>query len=418
MNGKILLTGLKQLLTFDGPAAPRAGRLMSETGLIKDAAVLVENGHVVMAGKRAEVESDGRCADAEELRVSGVAVPGFCDSHTHPVFAASRINDFSLRLAGTSYQQIKAMGGGIVSSINGVRQASEYELEKLAVSRFNRFLRCGTTSIEAKSGYGLSLESEIKSLSALSRAGKKTPATIVPTLLAAHGVPPEFTSADDYAEYVIADILPEAAARRLAVFCDVFCEEGYFSPEKTVRILSAAKSCGLKGKVHAEQLSHFGGARAAAEAGAVSADHADCCDEDDIAALRGAGVIATLLPASNYFLGLSKYPPARAMIDARLPVALATDFNPGTCPCWNMQFVISAACTQMKMTAAEALCAATVNGAWAMGLGGQRGVIAPGLPADIAVFAADDYNEIAYYFGDNQCVLTMKDGNVLPAANG
>jgi imidazolonepropionase len=237
---------------------------------------------------------------------------------------------------------------------------------------------------------------------------------MLPTLLAAHSVPPEFKGdAQAYLDHVTSVILPKVAAEKLAVFADIFCEKGYFTPEQTTAYLKEAARLGLKPKVHSEQLSNYGGTRAGAAAGAVSADHADHVYAEDIAAMRDAGTIATLLPASNYYLGLAKYPPAREIISEGVPVALATDFNPGTCPCWNMQFVLSVACTHCGMTPEEAICAATVNGACALGIGDRVGRVVPGMQADLAFFAAEDYRELAYYFGGNQNLLTVKKGQIV-----
>lgn len=410
----VLFTGIKQLLTFSGDNAPRAGAAMRETGLVKNAAVLVENGLIVAAGPRAAVARHRLAKKAKEVEAGGVCLPGFVDSHTHMVFAEPRLKDFSMRTAGASYQQIKAAGGGIVSSVGAVRRQAPKAMAAQLSQRAARFLECGTTTAEVKSGYGLSLESELKMLRAVRDAKKLTPLELVPTLLAAHSVPPEFNGdAQKYLDFVLAEILPKAAAEKLAVFADIFCEKGYFTPEQTAAYLKEASRLGLRPKVHSEQLSNYGGTRAGAGAGAISADHADHVFAEDIRAMRGAGTIATLLPASNYYLGLAKFPPAREIISEGVPVALATDFNPGTCPCWNMQFVVACACTHCSMTPEEALCAATVNGAHALGLGDSRGSIAPGRQADLAFFAADDYRELAYYFGASQCVLTVKKGKAV-----
>ncbi len=410
----VLFTGIKQLLTFAGDDAPRAGTAMRETGLVSNAAVLVENGVVEAAGPRAAVHRHRLAKKAKVVEVGGVCLPGFVDSHTHMVFAEPRLKDFSMRAAGASYQEIRAAGGGIVSSIDAIRRQAPGAMAAQLAGRAARFLACGTTTAEVKSGYGLSLESELKMLRAVRGAKKLTPLEMVPTLLAAHTVPPEFAGdARKYLAHVAAEILPKAAAEKLAVFADIFCEKGYFTPEQTTAYLKEAARLGLKPKAHAEQLSNYGGTRAAAAAGAVSVDHADHVFAEDIAAMRDSGTIAALLPASNYYLSLSKYPPAREIIAEGVPVALATDFNPGTCPCWNMQFVLSVACTHCGMTPEEALCASTVNGAWALGLGGSRGVVAPGRKADLAFFAADDYRELCYYFGANQCSLTVKNGRIV-----
>jgi imidazolonepropionase len=399
---------------MDGPLMPRTGRFMSDLGLRRKAAVIIEGEKIAFAGASEEAARHPLSEHAYVINAGGgVVTPGFCDSHTHPVFAEPRLVDFQLRLRGATYAEIKAGGGGIISSITGVRNASAYELEKRLVQRFNRFIACGTTSLEAKTGYGLDMESELKGLAVIHKAAARVKADVVSTLLAAHSVPPEFTGdTEKYVRHVIEEILPRAAEKKLASFCDVFCEKNYFDVDQTVRVLAAGRALGLKPKVHGEQLCRFGGADAAVRVGAISIDHADYCEPQDISALAKAGVIATLLPASNCFLGLSKYPPARAMIDGGLPVALATDFNPGTSPCWNMQFVMALGCTQMKMSPEEVFCAATVNGAWAMGLGDRAGIIAKGRQADLVIFDAEDYREIPYYFGDSTVRAVLRRGEV------
>ncbi len=408
-----LFTGIKQLLTFAGDAAPRAGAAMRETGLVKNAAVLVENGVIEAAGPRAAVHRHRLAKKAKVVETGGVCLPGFVDSHTHMVFAEPRLKDFSMRTAGATYQEIKAAGGGIISSIGAVRKQPQRAMAAQLAGRAARFLQCGTTTAEVKSGYGLSLDSELKILRAVREAAKLTPLEMLPTLLAAHGVPPEFAGEPQkYLDHIVSEILPKAAAEKLAVFADIFCEKGYFTPEQTAAYLKKAREFGFVPKVHSEQLSNYGGTRAGASAGAISADHADHVYAEDIAAMREAGTIATLLPASNFYLALAKYPPAREIIAEGVPVALATDFNPGTCPCWNMQFVAAVACTHCGMTPEEALCAATVNGAWALGIGDRCGSVAPGMKADLAFFAADDYRELCYYFGSSQASMTVKAGRV------
>ncbi|KAF0127373.1 MAG: imidazolonepropionase [Elusimicrobia bacterium] len=419
----VLYTGIDQLLTFAGGASPREGAAMRETGLVKDAAVLADKGLIVAAGARAGVARHPLAKKAEKVEARGVCLPGFVDSHTHSVFAEPRLKDFSMRAAGATYQEIKAAGGGIISSIGAVRKQAPKAMAEQLAGRAEFFLRCGTTTIEVKSGYGLSLDSELKMLRAVKAAAKKTPLEMLPTLLAAHGVPPEFEgNSQKYLDYVTREILPAAIAEKLAVFVDIFCEKGYFTPEQTRVYLKEAARLGLKPKVHSEQLSNYGGTRAGAAAGAISADHADHVFAEDISAMREAGTIATLLPASNYYLGLTRYPPAREIIEAGVPVALATDFNPGTCPCWNMQFVLSVACTHCAMMPEEALCAATVNGAWALGIGDRCGALTPGMRADLAFFDAADYRELCYYFGDSQCRMTVKGGDIVfgggPAKRG
>ena len=410
---KTLFTGIRQLLTFAGEASPRSGAAQRETGLIKNAAVLVEDGIIVAAGPDSEIEKLSQASGAEIIETGDVCLPAFVDSHTHAVFAEPRLRDFSMRTAGASYAEIKQSGGGINSSISTVRQASQEELEKILLKWADRFMECGTGTIEAKSGYGLDKDSEIKILKAISAAAKDTDLSIVPTLLAAHSIPPEFAGrSDEYLDYIEKEIFPAVQQQNLAKFADIFCEKGYFTPEQTKRYLAAAKQYGLLPKAHTEQMCRSGGTIAAAQSGAVSVDHTDYCAAEDMSAMRQNGTIATILPTSNYFLGLRKYPPVREYISMGVPVALATDFNPGTSPCWNMQFAVSCACINCGMTPEEALCAATVNGAQALRLD-DRGMIAPGMRADMAFFSCEDYRELAYYFGGNMCSQTVINGKIV-----
>lgn len=410
----LLLTGIKQLLTFRGGDAPRSGSAMRDIGLVKNGAVLINGGLICAAGPEKDVMRHPLAKKARGIEARGVVMPAFVDSHTHAVFAEPRLKDFSMRLEGSSYKEIKAAGGGIVSSIASVRKQNPRDMEVQLLARAQKFLECGTGTIEVKSGYGLSLAFELKILRAVKTAARKTPLEMIPTLLAAHSVPPEFKGdAEKYLSYAIEKIIPAVAKEKLAVFADIFCEKGYFSPAQTVRYLRAAKSFGLLPKAHTEQLSNYGGTLAAARSGAVSVDHADFINAEDIKALKASGTIVTLLPASNHYLGIGKYPPVKEIMAAGVPIALATDFNPGTAPCWNMQFVLSLACLRMKMTPEEALTAATINSACALRLDARLGALQAGYQADIAVFEADDYRELCYYFGGNLNKLTIKKGKIV-----
>ena len=407
----LLLANIKQLLTFRGPSGPRAGRAQGEIGLVKNAAVLMNNGRVTAAGKEREVLRHPLAKKARVVEANGIVLPAFVDSHTHAVFAEPRLRDFSLRTQGVSYAGIRARGGGIISSVKAVRRQAPANMVSQLLERAERFLECGTATIEVKTGYGLDKKSELKMLEAVRAAASRTRLEMVPTLLAAHAVPPEFKGdSGKYLRYVLDEIVPAVVAGDLAQFADIFCERGYFTPEESRSYLNACLRRGLVPKIHAEQLSNYGGAWVGVKTGAVSADHLDYALPRDIRDLRRGGVVATLLPVSNFFLGLSRYPDARAFIAGCVPVALATDFNPGTAPCWNMQMVLSAACTHMKMTPEEALCAATINGAHALGAGDWTGTIEPGKQADLAVFDASDYRELCYYFGANLNKLTIKKG--------
>ena len=329
-----------------------------------------------------------------------MVLPGFVDAHTHPVFAGTRVDEFEERSKGATYQEIAARGGGIQSTVNRTRAASVDELVAAGHRYAKWFLRGGTTTVEAKSGYGLSLEDELKILRAIKRLDQETPLRYVPTFLGAHSVPPEYRARrDDYISLIIDEMLPQVAQQKLAEFCDVFCEEKVFTTDESWKILSAARCHGLGLRMHADQLSLSGGARLAAELGTVTADHLEHTDADGIRALKQASVQPVLLPGSVYALGSSRYPAAREMIDAGLAVVLATDFNPGSSPTPSMPMVLSLAATHMKMTSAEAITAATTNAAYSLNRGAQLGSLEPGKIADFVIHDCEDYRELAYFFG-------------------
>jgi imidazolonepropionase len=341
-------------------------------------------------------------------------MPGFVDSHTHLVFAGSRVEDFELRLRGKTYEEIAAGGGGIRLSARLLRRASSSNL----VAQANRFLQAftahGTTTLEVKTGYGLDVTSEIKTLQVMRRLANLSSVELVPTLLAAHVVPDEYTDRTEaYVKLICRHLIPLVAQRKLAEFVDCFCDRGAFGLEHCRRILAAGVRCGFIPRLHAEQLSHMGAARLAIELSAASADHLDCVSDSDIRALAKSDTVATLLPGVNFFLGLQKYPPARRLIDAGAIVALATDFNPGSCPTLNMQLVLSLACSAMRMTSAEAISAATFNAAFALRRADRLGSLEAGKQADLAVMDVDDYRKIPYYFGVNHCVMTVKRGQII-----
>ncbi len=411
---EILVLNISQLLTFPGLDEPRRGRDLNSVGMIRDAAVLIKEGLVVAAGPREVVcrrTSPEKCriVDAE----ARVVLPGFVDSHTHPVFAAPRILDFEQRLQGKTYSDIAALGGGILSTVDLVRKSSEENLVASLRRWSRKFLESGTTTLEAKSGYGLDWENERKILRVLSQVNKEGPLEIVSTFLGAHAIPAETQDRREiYIRRLIDEMIPRVARENLARFSDVFCEAGYFSKEESREILEASKKAGLGLKIHAEQLSQSGGANLAVEFEALSADHLDYASEEDIRALARSKVIASLVPGSNYFLS-KPYPPARKLIDSGVAVALASDFNPGTCPCWDMRMILSIACAQMKMKIEEALSAAIVNGAFAAGLGETHGSLQAGKVADLVCHEAEDYREIPYYFGQSPVLWTMKKGEVV-----
>jgi imidazolonepropionase len=330
--------------------------------------------------------------------------PGFVDAHTHLVFGGNRASEFEKRCAGMTYQQIAAQGGGIRSTVRHTRAASEDELATAAERYARWFLAGGTTTIEAKSGYGLTVEDELKILRTVRRINDTMPLRCVPTFLGAHEVPKEYAGrADDYVQLIIEEMLPRVVNAKLAEYCDIFCETRVFNLDQARCVLSAAKRLGLGLRMHADQFTAFGASDLAAELGAVTCDHLEQTGVESIQALQRAGVQPVLLPASVYAIGSVKYPAARAMIEAGLAVVLATDFNPGSSPTTSMRMVMSLACTQMKMTPAEALAAATVNGAYSLNRGHEIGSLEAGKIADFTIHDAEDYRELPYFFGGGSC---------------
>lgn len=417
----ILLLNIGQLLTLRSPSGecgPRRGPQLSELGIVEDAAILCVAGKITSVGKSRDALRDPWLRKHRkritEIDCRGkVVLPGFVDSHTHPAFISPRLVDFEKRIAGASYEQIAESGGGIRSSVESVRRTAKNKLTDRVVVALYQAAAHGTTTIEAKSGYGLSLDSELKSLEAIRFAAARWPGTVVPTLLGAHVVPPEYQSQPEkYVDLVCEQMIPAAAKRKLAQFVDVFCDRAAFSEGDSLKIATAAKKHGLGIRLHVSQLARTPLARLLALSPA-SLDHLDHATEDDIKALADSSTIATLVPGANYFLGLKEFPPARKLIDAGAAVALATDYNPGSSPVINMQFVFSLACTQMKMTPAEAITAATINGAHALQLGDRKGSIESGKDADLAIFDVADYREISYWVGTNLCDQVIAQGEVV-----
>lgn len=386
-----------ELVTLSGPKRPRVGTELSELEIIRDGGMLIRNGGIERVGPSAEIEKNA--GDSEIVDARGrVVMPGFVDAHTHLVFAGNRLDDFERRARGETYEQIAKAGGGIWSTVAKTRAATEPDLLAQAKKHANWFLRCGTTTVEAKSGYGLTVEDELKILRVIRQLRGEVRLEIVPTFLGAHAVPREL-SPDEYLEIVVNQMLPRVSAENLAEFCDVFCERGYFDIDRTRRILSAAKKLGLNLRGHVDQLTNSGGAKLMADMGATTADHLEQTDEQGIAALQKANVQPVLLPGSVYALGSSCYPRAREMIEAGLGVVLATDFNPGSSPTPSMPMILSLACTQMKMSPAEAITASTVNAAYSLKWGDKIGSLEPGRLANFVIFDCEDYRELAYWFG-------------------
>jgi imidazolonepropionase len=420
IQAPLFLVNIGQLLTLQsssrGPG-PRRGPDLKELGIIEDGAVLCLGGKIVSVGTTKDALRDPwlkkNRKKVTEIDCAGkVVLPGFVDSHTHPVFVGPRLVDFEKRIEGASYDEIAAAGGGIRSSLEGVRKAGKRVLVEKVLSVLHDVAAHGTTTVEAKSGYGLTVESELKSLEAIREAANSWPGTVISTLLGAHVVPREFQGrSQHYVEAVCKEMIPQAAKRKLAQFVDVFCDHGAFTAMETEQIFTAAERHGLSVRAHMGQLTETV-LRPFLRFNPASFDHMDHVNEDDIAQLARHDTVATLVPGANYFLGLKEYPQARHLIDAGVPVALATDYNPGTSPTLSMPMAMSLACTHMKMSPAEAIAAATINGAWALRIAGRKGTIEPGKDADLAVFAVGDYREIPYWFGSSRCSMTTMNGMV------
>jgi imidazolonepropionase len=414
----LFLANIDELLTLC-PASqnpgPRRGSGLKELTIIKDGAVLCIGGKIVSVGTTKDALRDSwirkHRKKLTEIDCAGkVVIPGFVDSHTHPVFVSPRLVDFEKRIEGASYEQIAAAGGGIRSSLEAVRNTAKSALKMKVLSVLQDMAAHGTTTVEAKSGYGLTLESELKSLEAIREAASGWAGTVVPTLLGAHVVPKEFQGCSQkYVEIVCKEMIPQALRRNLAQFVDVFCDKGAFTPEETEQIFAAAREHGLSVRVHVGQLSETA-LGPLLRFDPASFDHMDHVNDNDVRQLAKRNTVVTLVPGANYFLGLKTYPDARRFIDAGAPVALATDYNPGSSPTVSMPMAMSLACTQMKMSPAEAIVAATINGAWAVHMADRKGSIEPGKDADLAVFDVEDYREIPYWFGANHCEMTIVNG--------
>jgi imidazolonepropionase len=414
----LLLVNIGQLLTLQvssGKPGPRRGPELKDLGIIENGAVLCLGGKIVSVGTTKDALRDPwlkkNRQKITEIDCGGrVVLPGFVDSHTHPVFTHARLVDFEKRISGANYEEIAAAGGGIRSSIDGVREASKSALTRKVSSVLADLAGHGTTTVEAKSGYGLNLESELKSLEAIRAAARAWPGTVVPTFLGAHAVPPEYRGrSQEYVDLVSNEMMAAVAKRKLAQFVDVFCDHGAFSAEEAAQIFAAAEEHGLGVRAHLGQLSEtrLGPLLRYRPA---SLDHMDHVNDADLPTLAQSDTVATFVPGANYFLGLSRYPDARRFIDSGVGVALATDYNPGSSPTLSMPMAMSLACTHMKMSPAEAIAAATINGAWALRLADRKGSVEAGKDADLAVFDASDYREIPYWFGANRCALTIMDG--------
>jgi imidazolonepropionase len=390
----------RQLVTLAGPPGPRSGPAMRDLAIVPDGALHIRDGRIVAVGPRADIERS-LSPDTEIVDAGGrIVLPGFIDAHTHPVFAGNRAAEFERRVEGATYAEISASGGGIRATVRLTRDASSENLLAAGRRYLDWFLRGGTTTIEAKSGYGLSLDAELKILETIRHLNADGRVRCVPTFLGAHEIPDEYRGRiNDYIDLVIHEMLPRVAEENLAEYCDIFCEPNVFPIEQARTVLRAAQALGLGLRVHADQFSADYGALLAAELHAATADHLESSTPTALAALHAAAVQPVLLPASVYNLGGTRYPAARRMIDLGLPVVLATDFNPGSSPTASLPLVLSLAATQMKMTPAESITAATVNAAHSLRRGHQIGSLEPGKAADFAIHDCDDYRELPYFFG-------------------
>jgi len=411
----LLIRNIGQLVTVAG-CGPRRGTAASALGIVEIGAVAAVDGRIVAAGRErdvlAECEPD---ANAVVINACGrVVTPGFVDPHTHAVFARTREDEFAMRVEGKSYEEVAAAGGGIRSSVRHVRAASEEQLFENGARTLDRMLEYGTTMAEVKSGYGLSLEAELKMLRVIARLAEHHAVDVVPTFLGAHEFPDEWRDdRDGYVDHLIDEVIPLVADEGLAEFCDVFCEEDVFTVDQSRRLLLAAAERGLRPKLHADELHPFGGGELAGEIGAISADHLVCVSDAGIRAMADAGVVAVMLPGTTLSLGKRDFAPARKFIEAGVPVALATDCNPGSSMTESMQIIVSLASMVMRLTPAEALVAATANSAAALGREASVGSIEAGKLADLIVWEVDDYRAIPYHYGVNLTDIVIKRGAVV-----
>lgn len=413
-NADLIITA-DTILTCRSYSGYKAGvKQMNDVGLLKDGFIAVKDGKIIdvdkiskLNGQYKKVKKTINCKDK-------VVMPGFVDSHTHPVFAGSRVNEFQQRLYGATYEEIHAKGGGIQSTVNATRQAYFIDLFKSAKFYIQTMIKHGTTAIEAKSGYGLSVEDEIKSLKVIKKLKEQFSVDIVSTFLGAHSVPLEYKkNRAEYVNLIINKMLPWIKKDKLADNVDVFCEEGAFTLEESKKILCKAKKLGFKLKIHSDEFKNLGGTALIAKLKGLSADHLININDKDINLLAKSKSAAVLLPGTTFFLNKGKYAPARKLLEKNVITAIATDFNAGSCQSLSMQMIISLACLKMKMTPEEAINASTINGAHALGLNGKAGSIEKGKQADLCILSISDYRQLPYYFGTNLVDLVIKKGNII-----
>lgn len=421
LKADLLITGASQLVTLAGPPGPRRGKAMRDLGVIEGGALAALGEKIVAVGAAGDVAGNvsmvpgGRVVDVD----GRVVMPGFVDAHTHPVYAGSREHELSLKLAGKSYLEILKAGGGILSTVRATRSASGDELLRQTTRRLDLLLEHGVTTAEAKSGYGLSLDHEIRSLKVLRDLNRTHPVDLVPTFMGAHAVPPEFSGRPGrYVNLVVEEMLPAVASAGLAEYCDVFCEEGVFDTAQSEWILRSGMSLGLRPRLHADELADTGGAALAARLGAVTADHLLFASDEGLAAMSKAGVMAVLLPCTSFNLAAGRYARAGKMLEAGLAVAISTDCNPGSSPTQSMQLAITLACLYLRMTPEEAITAATINGACAVGRDHLVGSLEPGKLADVLIIDAPNYLHLPYHFGVNLVHSVYKKGCLVHSRSG
>jgi imidazolonepropionase len=409
----LLFINAAQIVTCAGPPRARRGKEMAEIGILKNAAVAVTDGRIAMIGAASDLRNAYSDAEVIDCR-GGVLTPGLVDSHTHAVFGRARFEEHEQRAAGLDYMEIASRGGGIHASVRDFRTRAQDELYAMTVPRLRELASYGTTTVEIKSGYGLSTDDELKALAVIGRLAERQPLRIVATWLGAHEIPHEYrtdpSQRERFIDALVNDQLPKVIEQHIARFADVFCEHGVFTTAESRRILGAARNAGLGLKLHADELKPSGGVELAIELGATSADHLAAMSPQGVTALANSDTVATLLPGTMLFLGKSKQGPARELIDAGAAVALATDFNPGTSPTVNFPLIMTLGVSQLRMSLAEAVIASTVNGAAALGLAGEIGQIAPGFSADLALFSITDIRELPYWYGARLCVGSWKAG--------